>query len=911
MVVAAAGMLATLGQLPGRADFPVFLGLIAATLLTSTFKLKLPTTKGRATMSVSFVIDFASLLIVGPHKTMLLTAIGAITQSTIRVAYKNPLHRILFNVACLVVTVQAAGLVYHLTGGTVGRLVWPQDVTALSFSALAYFTVNSGVIALAVSLSTHQPLKRVWHHNFLWGAPSYFIGAAIAVVIGEMVFAGIWGLLPIVGAAVYLTYRAYSVFADRLTDEHRHREVIESLNEGMAVVHRDGRIALWNDALERILGVSRESAIGRRLVEAVPDLAATALPQVIGQVLETGNTDSLDHFAIYRADVRRILQVRIFPFMQGVTVFWHDITKRAEAEDALKQSEERYALAAAGSNDGLWDWDLTRDEIYLSRRWKEMLGMAPQAEFSRPAHWFERIHSDDLAHFKAALDAHVRGETAQFEHEHRIRHEDGTYRSVLCRGMAVRKTDGHATRIAGSQTDVTERAAIQEQLRRAALHDSLTGLPNRALFLELLGQVVERSKRHPEHHFAVLFLDFDRFKVVNDSLGHPIGDQLLVAITQRLNGCLREGDVIARLGGDEFTILLNDLGEAGEASVIAQRVHDALRDPFVIRGHEVFTTASIGIALSLTGYTRAQDILRDADTAMYRAKALGKARHEVFDASMHARAVDRLSLENDLRRAVDRGEFALHYQPIVAVDSGRMTGFEALLRWQRGGVCVSPAEFIPVAEETGLIQRIGAWVLQEACRQIAVWRAQFPTGPALGVTVNVSARQITGLDFLDTVTSAVRQSNLKPGDLRLEITETALMENPELAEFVLRELRVLGVKVYLDDFGTGFSSLSYLHRFPVDTLKIDRSFVANLTGTNRQPAFVEGIVALAKAIGTQVIAEGVETEGQLNEVRRMGCAEAQGFFFAGPLTASAAETLLARRESKAPLSVVTAVPPAA
>jgi diguanylate cyclase (GGDEF)-like protein/PAS domain S-box-containing protein len=687
--------------------------------------------------------------------------------------------------------------------------------------------------------------------------------------------------------------------------------VIESLNEGMAVVHRDGRIALWNDALERILGVSRECALGRQLVEAVPELAATAMPQVIGKVLETGNTDTLEHFAIHRADGRRILQVRIFPFMQGVTVFWHDITERAEAEDALKQSEERYALAAAGSNDGLWDWDLARGEIYLSRRWKDMLGMVPQVDFNRPEQWFERIHSDDLGPFKAALDAHARGETTHFEHEHRIRHEDGTYRSVLCRGMAVRRADGRATRIAGSQTDVTERTAIQEQLRHAALHDSLTGLPNLALFLELLGQVLDRSKRHPEHNFAVLFLDFDRFKVVNDSLGHVIGDQLLVALARRLNGCLREGDVIARQGGDEFTILLNDLGEASQVSLIAQRIHDALREPFVLRGHEVFTTASIGIALSMTGYTNAQDILRDADTAMYRAKALGKARHELFDASMHARAVDRLRLENDLRRAVDRGEFALHYQPIVAVDSGKMTGFEALLRWKRSGTDVSPAEFIPVAEETGLIRPLGAWVLQEACRQIAAWRAQFPNGPALGVTVNVSARQITGFDFLDTVTGAVRQSNLKPGDLRLEITETALMENPELAEFLLRELRALGVKVYLDDFGTGFSSLSHLHRFPVDTLKIDRSFVANLTGAKRQPAFVEGIVALAKAIGTQVIAEGVETEGQLNEVRRMGCNEAQGFFFAGPLTASAAEALLARRESKAPLSVRTAVPPAA
>jgi diguanylate cyclase (GGDEF)-like protein/PAS domain S-box-containing protein len=889
----AAVLLCGFGQLPRRDQLPTFFLLTFATVLTSTFKLRLPTTKNRATMSVSFVIDFASLLLIGPHKTMLIAAMGAVSQSTLRVAHRNPPHRVLFNVSVLVITVQAAGVIYRVAGGNLAPLEWPTDAAAIVAAVSTFFLVNSGAIALAVALSTYQPLRRVWSENFLWGGPSYFVGAAVSGLIAEIIGKQLWTLVPVAAIPLYVTFRAYRAFAGRLEDEHRHREVIESLNEGMAVVQSDGRIALWNDALERIMGVPRERAIGRTLVDAVPELAATMVPHVIRAVLESGRTESIEHLAIHRAGARRILQVRVFVFMNGVTVFWNDITERAEAEAALKQSEERYALAAAGSNDGLWDWDLARDEVYWSPRWKEMLGLPADRLVSRPEQWYERIHRDDLQSFQAALRAHIAGETSHFQHEFRIRHEDGAYRRMLCRGVAVRAADGRAMRIAGSQTDVTERAAAQEQLRHAALHDALTGLPNRALFIELLGQVIDRRRRHPECLFAVLFLDVDRFKVLNDSLGHVIGDELLIGVSRRLEACMRQGDTIARLGGDEFTILLNDLSHTDQATAVAERTLDALREPFAIRGREIFVTASVGIALSHGGYKRPDQVMRDADTAMYRAKALGKARFELFDASMHTRAMDRLSLEVDLRRAIERGEFALHYQPIVSLRSGQWTGFEALLRWQRGGCWISPAEFVPVIEEMGLIESLGAWVIQEACRQMAVWRAQFPNGRMLGVTVNVSARQLARSDFVETVRSAIGQSNLEPGDLRVEITETTLMENPDRAEVVLRELRAMGVKVYLDDFGTGFSSLSYLHRFPVDTLKIDRSFIACLAGRNHQPAFVESIVALARTIGTQVIAEGVETEAQMDELVRIGCGEAQGFLFAGALPPDRAEALLA------------------
>jgi len=441
----------------------------------------------------------------------------------------------------------------------------------------------------------------------------------------------------------------------------------------MAVVQRDGRVTLWNEALERTLGVPRQRALGRPLLEAVPGLAATTLPALIGSVGESGRADSIEQLVFERNGDRRILQIRLFPFLSGVTVFWNDITDRADSETALKRSEERYALAAAGANDGLWDWNLEHDTIYFSPRWNAMLGLPADAEPFRVEHWFGRVHPDDLAALRAALDAHLAGQTTHFQHEHRIAHEDGTYRAILCRGVAVRAENGRALRVVGSQTDVTERTAVLEQLRHAALHDTLTDLPNRALFMELLGQVLDRSRRHRDHLFAVLFLDIDRFKVVNDSLGHQVGDDLLVAISRRIESCLRSGDAIARLGGDEFTILLNDLSEPSRASLIAQRIHDVLQRPFAPAGHEIYVTASIGIALSVAGYTSPDQIVRDADTAMYRAKTLGKARHDLAgDAAATRYAADVKALCVDCRRALDElqggngGEDALRAWMFIA-----------------------------------------------------------------------------------------------------------------------------------------------------------------------------------------------------------------------------------------------------
>jgi diguanylate cyclase (GGDEF)-like protein/PAS domain S-box-containing protein len=567
------------------------------------------------------------------------------------------------------------------------------------------------------------------------------------------------------------------------------------------------------------------------------------------------------------------------------------VTEQKQVNAALKKAEERLALVMIGASEGLWEWDLGTRQIYLSNRWKELVGLAPQSRCNRPEDWFDRVHPDDIESLKHAIEAHLAGKTDRLEHEHRLRDEHGAYRQVLCHGVAVRAAGRHTVRMAGSLTIVKDRAGVQGS-RAPGFHDPLTGLVNRTVFVERLGRLLGDLKERRGDRFAVLYLDLDRFKVVNDSLGHLVGDELLTAVSRRLESCLREGDALARLGGDEFAILLQGLGDELQANALALRIQEVLCAPFSVGGREVFTSASIGIAFSNAGYGNPEEIMRDADTAMYHAKARGKARHELFDADMHAEALDRLGIENDLRHAVKSTEFDVHYQPIVSLASGLCTGFEALVRWNRNGEPVSPAKFIPIAEELGLIEPLGTWVMHEACRTFADWRRRFPACELECITVNVSARQLKQSNFLQIVQHAVQGAGLKPSDLRVEITETTLMDSPHAAAELLRDLRNFGVKIYLDDFGTGFSSLSHLHRLPVDALKIDRSFVMSLLHTDR-PAIVESVLALARTLSTSVVAEGVENDVQARELLRLGCPQAQGFFFSPPLSARSAEQMLA------------------
>ena len=457
---------------------------------------------------------------------------------------------------------------------------------------------------------------------------------------------------------------------------------------------------------------------------------------------------------------------------------------------------------------------------------------------------------------------------------------------------------------------VVERQRARDQLMHDALHDSLTSLANRALFLDRLRNVMARTARDKGYAFAVLFLDLDRFKTVNDSLGHAAGDQLIVGVAGRLVECLRDTDLVtrhdssapqaeyeenlvARLGGDEFTILLDNIRDVSDPIRVAERIKQALAAPFVIQGQQVYSSASIGIALSSTGYQDVQDILRDADVAMYRAKSIGPARWELFDQAMRARAVARLKLEVDLHRAVQRQEFKLVYQPVISLSDGVVSGFEALVRWQhptRG--LVSPAEFIPLAEEVGLIGALGAWVMNAACTQAALWQRSYPRGEPLTMSVNVSAHQLTQGDLVTQVADVLLRTGLIPSALKLELTESVVMGDADRARDIFMALKGLDVKLSLDDFGTGYSSLSQLRRLPLDTLKVDRSFVSAMDSDDEKRQITQIIVSLAQLLGMTVVAEGAETLGEVLALKAMGCEFVQGYYYYRPLDTADAEALL-------------------
>ena len=436
----------------------------------------------------------------------------------------------------------------------------------------------------------------------------------------------------------------------------------------------------------------------------------------------------------------------------------------------------------------------------------------------------------------------------------------------------------------------------KEHFRHAAFHDTLTNLPNRALLAENLKFVIERAKQHEDYQFAVLFLDLDRFKNVNDSLGHSIGDQLLIAMARRLESCTREADMVARLGGDEFAVLLDGIPDQNEAARMGQRIQEKLQSPFNLSGHEVFTTTSIGIALSSTGYDHPENMLRDADTAMYRAKAKGKACYEIFDKGMHTHAVYLLQMENDLRRAIEREELRVHYQPIVSLDSGQLAGFEALVRWQhpeRG--FINPSDFIPLAEDTGLIVPLGLWVLRRACEQLGQWQWQSAANRSLFMSVNLSGKQVARPKLVSEIRQVLEETRIDPKYLKLEITESAVMENAETAVQLLRRLKALGVQLSIDDFGTGYSSLGYLHRFPVNTLKVDRSFVGRIGEAAENIEIVRTIISLAENMGMEVVAEGVETLSQLAQLRKLNCQYGQGYLFSRPVDAESVSTWISRK----------------
>ena len=584
------------------------------------------------------------------------------------------------------------------------------------------------------------------------------------------------------------------------------------------------------------------------------------------------------------------------------TVYQHLQLHRIRRQ--LAEHDQLFRLISEHAADMIALVDRDGHRLYNSPAYQKVLGYSPEELKNTPS--MEQIHPDDRARVLQA--AEKARETGQGERvEYRIRHRDGSWRTLESTASAIRNAKGETDKLVIVNRDITERKRAEEMLVHNAFHDGLTNLPNRALFLDRLQHALTLSKKHSNYKFAVLLIDVDEFKIINDSLGHAAGDGLLIQIGRRLKESVRRADTVsrpqgrtngdntlARLGGDEFTILLDDIRDPVEAVRVAERIQGDLAAPFVVNGQPVVISASIGIASSASPHTQADDLLRDADIAMYRAKRTGKARCEVFDTAMHTSAVKRLRLETDMRKALEHGEFLVYYQPIVSLETGQITGFEALSRWQRPEGLVPPADFIPVADETGLIIPINRQLLREACQQVLSWQSQFPSTPPLSVSVNVTPREFGQADLAGEIGKILKQTGFDPRNLRLEIIETIAMGDAEKDGRVLAQLKSLGAHLSIDDFGTGYSSLSRLRRIPVDVLKIDRSFISNMDADPENLEIVRAIIVLAHNLDLKVVGEGAETIEHINLLTQLGCEQAQGYFFSRPADAQAMSALLAQ-----------------
>jgi len=576
----------------------------------------------------------------------------------------------------------------------------------------------------------------------------------------------------------------------------------------------------------------------------------------------------------------------------------------------LTQRNQLFEVITENAADMIAVIDCAGNRLYNSPAYQKVLGYS--SEELEITSSLEQVHPEDQQRvLEAAEKARLTGRGERLEY--RMRHKDGTWRILESVATAIPNEGGQIEKLVIVNRDITERKRAEETIAHNALHDALTGLPNRALFLDRVRHVLALSRRQISYKFAVLFIDLDEFKVFNDSLGHAAGDALLIQIARRLTSSIRGVDTIsrsvvltqgadtlasegslARLGGDEFTILLEGIRDCGDAIRVAERIQERLAIPFVVEGQEVVTTASIGIAFCTTSYTNSEDLVRDAEIAMYRAKREGKARYQVFDSAMHTSAVKRLRLETDLRRALELGEFRVHYQPIVSLQSGKIVGFEALSRWQRPEGLLLPADFIQIAEETGIIVLMNRLLLREACLQLRAWHSQFPCDPPLTMSVNITPKEFAQPDLAAQIGTILVEVGIHPSSINAEITETIAMAYPERSSLVLSELKALGVHISIDDFGTGYSSLSRLQGFPVDTLKIDRIFISKIDTDSETSEIVRVIITLAHNLGLKVTAEGAETAEQVSLLKELKCEFVQGYFFARPGDHATAQALLMR-----------------
>jgi diguanylate cyclase (GGDEF)-like protein/PAS domain S-box-containing protein len=594
------------------------------------------------------------------------------------------------------------------------------------------------------------------------------------------------------------------------------------------------------------------------------------------------------------------------------TIYQHLQLQRVRRR--LAQRDQLFQLITENAADMIAVVDNDGNRLYNSPAYQRVLGYSTEELTSGSS--FDQVHPSDRERvLQAASKARTSGQGQQLEY--RMRHRDGSWRILESTASPIRNVEQQISGLVIVNRDITQRKRAEEALEHSALYDGLTDLPNRSLFADRLHHALIRSLRHSDYKFAVLFIDIDGFKVLNDSLGHSAGDELLIQIARRLTTNFRDSDTLARsaapnsrpsqdglarLGGDEFTVLLEDVFNPSDAIRVAQRIQTKLGAPFNVKGQEIVMAGSIGIALSGSSYSQAEDLLRDAEIAMYRAKQAGKARCEVFDPAMHSTALQRLRLETDLRRGLDNGELLVYYQPIVSLDSGRITGFEALSRWRTAEGLVPPSEFIPVADETGLILPLNRALLREACQQLQKWQSQFACDPPLTMSVNLAPRQFNQPELPDEIETILRETGINPGTLNFEIMETIAMGDADRALSILTNLKALGVRLSIDDFGTGYSSLSRLPRFPVDALKIDRSFIVNLSCDHESREIVRLIIMIAHSVDLKVVAEGTETKDQIGELRALGCEMAQGYFYSPPVTSQSALGLLLQNEKKVAFS---------
>ncbi len=671
-------------------------------------------------------------------------------------------------------------------------------------------------------------------------------------------------------------------------EKRRFEQLYENMPLAILVADAEEHVVAVNPAFEALFGFVRNEVIGRKINELITP--AERIDEASWLSRRSFDGEILGHQTVRRRKDKTPVPVQVYgvPVVQNGQValvygIYVDQTERLRAEAALRESEEKFRSLAEQSLQGIFVFK-NRRIVYANETMAHISGYALEEILAFDQGSFERIiHPADRSFVIAAADGFEIGAgRVSPQTEYRLITKSGAMIWVLQQTRTV-QFDGDLA-VQGVLVDITKRKRAEEQLLHSALHDPLTGLPNRASFHDRVELAMERSRGRAESRFAVLFLDLDRFKLINDGYGHQAGDRLLVEIAHRLRRAVRPGDTVARLGGDEFTVLIPDLSGQSEAISVAQRIHDSLEKPFQIGEQEVFTTASTGIAVSSTRYDSPDEILRDADIAMYHAKAAGRARHHMYDETMHPIVLSQLHMENDLRRALEREEFRLYYQPIIDTSSGAIVACEALLRWQHPDLgLLPPSEFLNLAEETGIINPIGEWVLRSGCKEAHSWMQHLNRERSPAVSINLFSRQFSRTELVVYIQQLLEEIQLPSDRLQLEITESAIIDVPELAIDVLQRLRNLGVRVHIDDFGTGYSSLAYLQRFAVDTLKIDRGFIRRLGANTGGAEIVRTIITLARNLGMDALAEGIENPEQLAMTREMGCGFAQGYLFSKPL----------------------------